>query len=52
MNSIKDLVQKNMFYVLVEFYVQDQIVVWELYQNLRTMVVRNAEEFSVLVVVG
>lgn len=52
MNSIKDLVQKNMFYVLVEFYVQDQIVVWVLYQNLQTTVVRNAEEFSVLVVVG
>lgn len=52
MNSIKDLVQKNMFYVLVEFYVQDQIVVWVLYQNFQTTVARNVEEFSVLVVAG
>lgn len=52
MNNIKDLVQKNMCYVLVDFYVQDQIVVWVSYQSLQMMVVINAEKFNVLVVVG
>jgi len=37
MRDIKDSVRKNMFYVLVAFCVQDQIVEWVLYHLLRKM---------------
>lgn len=34
MKDIRDLAQKNMFYMLVVFYVQDQTVEWVLYHLL------------------
>jgi hypothetical protein len=48
MRDIKDLAQKNTFYVLVVYFVQDQIVAWALYLLLwKTM--KNAEGFNVSV---
>lgn len=50
MRGIRDLAQKNMFYKLVDCYVQDQTVEWALY-CLIWKLMKNVEEFIVLDVV-
>lgn len=49
--DIRDLVQKNMFYALVVFCVQDQIVEWVLYHLLWKMIESVAESSALVDVV-